>query len=426
MHHKFTAQLALAPPKITAGGLPDGHLEVINRLQRQVGKPELTGEQVIARPVRLTGNQLTDHYTKFPDGELEAMAAQINAGGAPMLSAHMTDETPMGRFYAASISAMPDGTRWLDTWAYWLPTADGLELAQQIDGGVINEASIGISAERALCSITGGDYWSSPYSRGQEYEILDPQTGQTTRKLCFVWMIGCTVNEGSLCYRGAHPGTQVGGQFALSLSAGAENSTLLQKRPQQQANPPALTLGKKGDGMDARILKALGLAASASETEALAALEARMTDVATLQKLTGANSSGEALAVVQAWQASHTALPEVTAQRNELQAAVTMSELEGLIAQGRKDLKLTTPEQLELARSMTPANLKAMLAVMLPNPVLAAKSPSEPNTAADGAAVNTALSSLTDDERMIVLQTGITEQAFLASKQKQAQSRAEA
>ncbi len=64
MTHTATLALTsafLEPPS----GLPPGHLEIINALQAKRGKPELGLSDVLARPIRLTGNDLTCYFTKF-------------------------------------------------------------------------------------------------------------------------------------------------------------------------------------------------------------------------------------------------------------------------------------------------------------------------------------------------------------------------
>ena len=164
--------------------------------------------------------------------------------------------------------------------------------------------------------------------------------------------------------------------------------------------------------MNPRILLALGLAASANEAEAVIALEKQAETLKSLTKLTGTPNLGEALAVVNAWQTSHNALPEVVAQRDALQAEQTSNELERLIKEGQDSAKLTTEAQIALARSQSPAQLKAMLAVMLPNPMVSQKPVGEP-PAAGGVSV------LSEDDRMIVLQTGVSEKQFLEQKAKQ-------
>ncbi|MVN88280.1 hypothetical protein GO986_16160 [Deinococcus sp. HMF7620] len=216
----FSLALVLADGASTA--LPDGHLEQINALQARRGKAALTAEQILVRPVRLYGNKLTSYFTRSPDGDLRLLASQINDGGGPVLSAHVTDNTPLGSFYTAAVvegafTATPDLGQpaqelWLDTWFYVLNDAEGQRLVGLIDGGVINEASIGFFYDKAICSITGGDYYDSPYWRGRVYTITDPETNVSVQKLCFVWTTGnVQFGEGSLVYRGAYPGTRVGG-----------------------------------------------------------------------------------------------------------------------------------------------------------------------------------------------------------------------
>lgn len=227
MKHQIALSMTLIHLAVGAGGtgtLPDGHLARINALQAQKGKPDLTEADLIVRPVRLFGNQLTSYFTRITDVDLRLLATQINDSGGPALSAHVTDETPIGTFYAASVTPGGGDALWLDTWVYFLNDVSGQELARKIDGGVINEASIGYWYERNVCSISGLDYWNSPYYAGQEYEIVDPQSGAVTVKLCFLWTLGnVEFAEGSLVYRGAYPGTQVGGDIGQPMADGMQS-----------------------------------------------------------------------------------------------------------------------------------------------------------------------------------------------------------
>ena len=204
-------QALLEPP----GNLPPEHLALINALQAGRGKTALVESDLIVRPIRLTGNQLTCYFTKFPDEELAAFAQQANDGGAPLLSAHITDDRPIGTFYAGSVTDEGDAGRWLDTYSYWLADDKGLELARDIDAGIINEASIGFSYEQAVCSICGEDWlrsWDCPHWPGQTYQVPNGEgKDDFEERLCFLWTVGCTFDEGSLVYRGGHPGTKVGG-----------------------------------------------------------------------------------------------------------------------------------------------------------------------------------------------------------------------
>jgi hypothetical protein len=208
-------QALLEPP----GTLQAGHLELINALQRKRGKPDLMEGDLIVRPVRLTGNQLSCLFTRFPEEELQSFAQQINNDAGPLMSAHITDNTPIGTFFQAAVTS-EDGVLWLDTHAYWLADEQGNKLARDIDAGIINEASIGWSWGRATCSVCGEDWysWECPHWPGETYTIVtDPETRATEERLCFLWMLDCTFDEGSLVYRGGHPDTKVGGTLANSF-----------------------------------------------------------------------------------------------------------------------------------------------------------------------------------------------------------------
>lgn len=227
MTHQAAFSLALALAAGATTTLPDGHLDKINALQAQRGKAALSADQILARPIRLYGNKLTSYFTRSPDGDLRLLADQINASGGPLLSAHVLDNTPMGTFYAAAVvegdfvpspePGDPQQELWLDTWMYVLNDDEGQRITGQIDAGIINEASIGFLYDQVICSITGGDYYNSPYYRGRTYTITDPSTGTSEEKLCFIWTTGnVEFSEGSLVYRGAYPGTKVGGDAASS------------------------------------------------------------------------------------------------------------------------------------------------------------------------------------------------------------------
>lgn len=240
--HKASFSL-VSPAQPVPGSLPTGHLELINASQARKGKEALKESDLIARPILLFGNQMTSYFTKMPDDKLRELAQQINQGGGPMLSAHVTDTTPLGTFYLASVDpGEDDGELILNTWAYWLNDDTGQKLVRQIDGGIINEASIGYWYTDAICSITGLDYGESPYWAGETYDVTDPSTGETEKKLCFIWTTGdVEFIEGSLVYRGAYPGTKVGGE-ANKVEAMAQT---LQTRFQMAASREMLAVFSK-------------------------------------------------------------------------------------------------------------------------------------------------------------------------------------
>jgi hypothetical protein len=389
--YSAVARMALAAPSTPPSGLPEGHLRVINALQARRGKPALEADGLIARPIRLTGNQLTDYDTRFPDMELQRFADQINAGGAALLSGHVTDDTPLGSFYFASVTAGEDGTRWLDTWAYWLSDEDGIKLARDIDAGIVNESSIGFDCERLVCSITGGDYFASPYLAGREYDITDPATNTTTRRLCFIWTVGCSINEGSVCYKGAHPNTRVGGTIPgftdapppsalhaptphrFSLSVNSDMLTGLQKArvnpvssPPAAPNPPetgGTAERQEGEPMNLHALTvALGLAASATETDITTRASALQAAHRELLQFTGATTTEGALGTIAAWQADVRALETTRAELQALQTAGLETRMTALRDQGYSAARWTPAEWDSLFQHQSPERLEAFLA----------------------------------------------------------------
>lgn len=313
----------VTPAQPTPGTLPDGHLDRINALQAVRGKSALKETDLIARPIRLFGNQLTSYFTRVPDADLRALADQINTSGGPMLSAHVTDTTPIGTYYAAEITpgelnpspepGQPGQVLYLDTWAYWLNDDTGQGLVRQIDAGIINEASIGYWYEELICSITGSSYWNSPYWAGETYQITDPDAGTTSTRLCFLWTTGnVEFAEGSLVYRGAYPGTRVGGitdtattaQFSPAAPTGPTPTTRFQlaasqdmadafKKPRDQQNAgnptptppaPAAPTPHQEDPMEKLTLK---LADGSARTVTSAEAQTLLTDQITLALSTG-------------------------------------------------------------------------------------------------------------------------------------------
>lgn len=262
-------QALLEPP----GELPDGHLELINALQAKRSKKALVETDLIARAIRLTGDQLSCLFTRFPREELESFAQQINENGGPLLSAHITDDRPIGTFYAATVTEA-DGALWLDTHVYWLADDDGNKLARDIDAGILNEASIGWSWEEARCSICGENWatsWDCPHSPGYTFKVTVSEDSQETEeRLCFLWMIGCTFDEGSLVYRGGHPNTKVGGTLehtfvpllgasgmpgqgaphltSFQLQASKDTASLFAKKAKPPAKPGQLGKPSPGSG----------------------------------------------------------------------------------------------------------------------------------------------------------------------------------
>lgn len=198
--------------------IPDDHLEAINALQAERGKPALTADDVIVRPIRLVGNQVTAIYTRFYDPDIYLLASQMP--GAPLLIGHDYASSPIGTFYKAEVNKDSDGL-WLDGWFYLPNDEQGRQAASRIDSGVFNEASLGWKYTEAVCSVCGRDYFGAPDANG---EVCTHWRGETyDGQVCYIYTTGdIEFLEGSVVFRGAHPGTNVGGYLAAAASkAGA-------------------------------------------------------------------------------------------------------------------------------------------------------------------------------------------------------------
>jgi len=231
-----------SPAEVTT--VTEKHLALINGLQASKGKQLLTADEVLVRPMRLSGNSVTAIYTRFYERDLRKLAAQVP--GAPLLKAHDTTSEPLGTFYYAEVTREGDSL-WLDGWFYVLNNEDGRKLVERVDKGVFNEASISWTFTEAVCSVCGRDYYGEPdengiacqHWRGQEYD------GQ----LCYIYTTGdVEFLEGSIVYRGAHPGTRVGGDFLRAAASAAGGVILGEADDKKKAILSAgADSGKSGD-----------------------------------------------------------------------------------------------------------------------------------------------------------------------------------
>lgn len=220
MSYKISATLAVDKNNRMAyngGSFPEGHLGIINRYLASMGKAAVDESQILVRPLRLTGNQLTSIGTRFKAADMYQLASKMQ--GVAMLIGHDTEDAPIATFYTAQITPENDNL-WLDTWFFTTNDSDGQSLVAKIDTGVYNEASIGWLYTLAECSICNRDYfgamWAKYFMTVEEAEAEDlcgHLIGQEyNKKKCFIWTTGeLTPIEGSIVFKGAHPGTKVGG-----------------------------------------------------------------------------------------------------------------------------------------------------------------------------------------------------------------------
>jgi len=257
-HEKFTENMIVASAaKGSLGAAPSQaeiqkHLAKINELQRQRGKPELTADDVLIRPMRMVGTKVTSIFTKFEKEDLEKMVGQVP--GKALLIGHNYEMAPIGTFFAAKV-VEDGGEHWIDGWFYVLNDEEGRKLVEKIDKGIYNEASITWFYDKAICSICGGDYFGlepnedgeyCPHMRGFEYDG-EVCYIRTTGNLKFV--------EASIVYKGAHPDTKVGGLLAAAAAEhGAktiEEVDEMKKGRMEKAyvppNPPGYGLDNRSD-----------------------------------------------------------------------------------------------------------------------------------------------------------------------------------
>lgn len=412
----LTMQLDARGSNTSSNAPTAAQLAQINALQSKKGKPALLETSILVIPVRLTGSLMTSYFTRFPEAEIQAFADQINANGGPMLFGHDTDDVPSGTFFEARVSHEGIAT-YLDTTCYVLSDDNGLELLASINAGIVNEASIGFEMGSIICSITGGDYRDSPYSRGQTYEIMDPQTGQATTKMCFVWLTGCSFREGSLVYKGAHPGTTVGctpppqtrfQSAAMAFSAALEKPNLNLEAGKSSLSP--VNAPGKGVIMTlAQIAAALGLPSTATEQEVLARLGALNALTNRLTVATGQTSLELSEGVMLGWKDQAARVTALEAEVTALKADGEGREKTGLIDAAVKAGQLS-PSQTPWAETQSLETIKGFLS----------SAPTIVNRVEKVAPeVNLASSSLSAEEREVMAQLGIKDEAaFIAAKQK--------
>lgn len=139
--------------RVERAELDEGELALINR---QALRP-LAVEEVFAFRLAACGNQVDRDHERFTDRALEAMAEQFV--GRPVLRDHQWSAgAQTARVYAASVENGPgEGERRLVLRCYMPRTEGTASTITAIESGILRECSVGLSAERAVCSICGAD-----------------------------------------------------------------------------------------------------------------------------------------------------------------------------------------------------------------------------------------------------------------------------
>ncbi len=175
----------------------DEEIAIINSLPNPPLVP-VTARDIYVRRCRLAGDGVDAGFGRFRTDELPRLLELVQ--GAPALVGHRKDTLGIARFFGGSIRKDPaTGVSYIVPRFYWLRAHSTSEdLRVNIDGGIYNEASIGFTFKLPTCSICGEDIRRCEHIPGRDYD----------GHIChFYYDQVLRVTEGSLVYRGAHPGT---------------------------------------------------------------------------------------------------------------------------------------------------------------------------------------------------------------------------
>ncbi len=194
------AGLSTGPVKVT-----QDHIKEIMNLPNPPLR-EIKPEDVYVRRCFLTGDGLNSYRGRFRTKDLGLLLELTR--GAPLMVAHNTGNLPVGRFLSGEIveretdvtqTGNREKARFVAPEFYWMKAYSGAEdLRINIDGGIYSHASISWTYKKPECCICGMDLRRCPHIPGEEYD----------GKQCWYWYDGIQeVLEGSIVYKGGHPGT---------------------------------------------------------------------------------------------------------------------------------------------------------------------------------------------------------------------------
>jgi hypothetical protein len=185
----------------------ESDVKVINSLVSPPPKIIIASD-VYMKKCWLAGDALNSHYGRFHTEDIPKLLNLVQ--GAPLMEMHNTGglfhgrgTLPIGRFFGGSIEKKEvngEIVTYVVPKFYWMVAHSGAnDLKINIEGGIYTEASIGFYYEKTVCSICGKDIMECSHILGEKYK----------NALCFYWYQNpVSVLEGSIVYRGAHPGTQ--------------------------------------------------------------------------------------------------------------------------------------------------------------------------------------------------------------------------
>ena len=161
---------------------------------------DLKPVDVHIRKTRLAGDRVDAYSGRFRTEDLPKLLKMTQ--GLPLLVGHRKDTLGVARFFNGSIESY-EGANYIVPRFYWLKNHSSAEdLRLSIDGGLVSEASISFSFKRPACSVCGEDIRLCAHQVGKTY--------LNTSEPCFYYYDEIVrVNEGSLVYQGAEPGTGI-------------------------------------------------------------------------------------------------------------------------------------------------------------------------------------------------------------------------
>ncbi|MDK9700859.1 MAG: hypothetical protein OEM52_11995 [bacterium] len=191
----LTGALLAQPENETKQMVSESDIELIHALKNPPLMP-LDETTIHVRRCRLAGDAIDAKGGKFRTEDLSRLLELVQ--GAPTLIGHNRNHIAVARFFGGEIE-QHDEHSYIVPKLYWLKGHSRAEdLRLEIDGGLVNEASIAFLFRTPTCAICGNDIRECPHRIGELYD----------GKQCHYFYDGIeAVTEGSLVYRGAEPGT---------------------------------------------------------------------------------------------------------------------------------------------------------------------------------------------------------------------------
>ena len=194
IQQNLSGQVLSEPAPVT-----DEDIEAIKSLKNPP-LVELTLDDVYIRKVRLAGDRIDAYGGRFRTESLPALLKMTR--GLPLLIGHRKDTLGVARFFNGTIEEY-NGAHYIVPNFYWLKKHSQAEdLRISIDGGLVTQASISFAFKRPTCSVCGEDIRTCIHKVGRTY--------MGTTEPCFYYYDEVDrINEGSLVYKSAEPGTGV-------------------------------------------------------------------------------------------------------------------------------------------------------------------------------------------------------------------------